>query len=321
MFKTPVLLIIFNRPNSTKKVFEQIRVAKPSKLYISADGPRMRVPNDNSNCHEVRQIINLIDWDCELHTQFHEKNLGCSLGPRSAFKWFFSSENEGIIIEDDCVPEPSFFQYCEELLVKYRYNNKIMLISGCNLGYTIRSNESYGFSRIPNMWGWATWKRSEEMIDYEMKEWRNRQGKLFSVYKAFRNSLFDFDLNWFKYWVNKFNLTTNTQELSWWDWQWIYFQTKNRMLSVFPSKNLVTNVGFNENATHTKEQENPAANLKSFNIEFPLHHPVKIKRNIDYEENHLKWTLFYHRRLPWHFYPRHYLKSFLKNPIYQKKKK
>jgi hypothetical protein len=311
MCKAAVLLIIFNRPKSTQKVFDIIKLIKPERLYISADAPRIGNEEDLINCARAREITENIDWPCEVKRLYQQNNLGCSHGPRAAFKWLFSFENEGIILEDDCLPNISFFQFCEEMLERYRNNKKIMLVNGCNLGYNLDTGYSYGYSRIPNMWGWATWKRSELLIDYELKEWKPVKHKLYKVYKAFRQSIFDTDLNWYRYWVEKFNRTINQPVITWWDWQWIYFQTKNKMLSVFPEKNLVTNIGFDEDATHTFEKDNPSANLKAHDLNFPLKYPAELKPDNNYEENCLKWTLFYHKRLPFHFHLRHNIKKVL----------
>jgi hypothetical protein len=268
------------------------------------------VHSDTEKCNAARAVTESIDWPCEVKRLYQEENLGCSKGPIAAFKWFFSYEEEGIILEDDCVPDLSFFSFCDELLNKFRDDKRIMLISGCNTGYQLKNGESYGFSRLPNMWGWATWKRSEAMIDYELNEWKQERNKLLKTYWAFRDSIFDFDINWYKYWIHKFDLTTQANDVSWWDWQWIYFQTKRKMLSVFPSVNLVSNIGFNADATHTREEANPAAQLASNQIQFPLQHPKKIERNVDYE-NYLKRVLFTYQPLPWHFYVRHFLKGVL----------
>jgi hypothetical protein len=311
MCNTAVLLIIFNRVNTTQKVFEAIRLAQPKRLYIAADGPRHGNSFDEENCLLTRLVTEHIDWPCEVKRLYQEKNLGCSKGPISAFNWFFSFENEGIILEDDCLPSESFFPFCGDLLERYRYDEEVLLISGCNMGYNLKSGCSYGFSGVPNMWGWATWKRSAVLIDYELKSWKQVKNKLTHTYKSFRQSFFDTDINWYRYWVDKFDRTVEQQAISWWDWQWIYYQTTNHKLSIFPAQNLVKNIGFDSDATHTKETSNPAADLKKYELSFPLLHPSKKKRIIDYEENCLKWTLFYHKRLPWHFHLRHSIKSWV----------
>ena len=311
MSEAAVLFIIFNRPISTKKVFDAIRLSQPSRLYIAADAPRAGNEKDVPNSRAARKITEKIDWPCEVKRLYQTSNLGCSKGPIAAFNWFFSFENEGIILEDDCLPSKSFFPFCTQMLETFRYNTEIMLISGCNLGYNLKSEYSYTFSKIPNMWGWATWKRSAEMIDYELTEWVTVKHKLYYLYTKFRQSYLDADLNWYRYWRDKFDKTVNEPAISWWDWQWIYFQTKDNKFSIIPSKNLITNIGFNSSATHTKEPDNPAANLANYEMEFPIKHPKKIKGDNLYEEQILKWNLFYHKRLPWHFHVRHTIKKAL----------
>jgi hypothetical protein len=308
MFNKAILLIIFNRPESTAKVFGVIRKIRPKKLYVASDGARSGTHEDEEKCKQARSVTELIDWPCEVKRLYHNKNLGCSKGPISAFKWFFSFEEEGIILEDDCLPSISFFSFCNDLLERYRHDERVMLISGCNLGYSLQSPFSYGFSRVPNMWGWATWKRSADLIDYELTEWKKVKNKLFHVYKAFRLSFFDADLNWYRYWIDKFDRTVEQPFITWWDWQWIYYHSKYHKLSIYPKENLVKNIGFTDEATHTKDVNNPAANLEIQDLIFPLHHPKAIRRDKNYEEKHLKWNLFYHKRLSWHFHLRHYFK-------------
>ncbi|HEY3387536.1 MAG TPA: hypothetical protein VGK46_13560, partial [Saprospiraceae bacterium] len=158
---TAVLLVIFNRPQTTRLVFEAIRKAKPPRLYVAADGPRIGVDSDIFNCREAREIIKGVDWDCELKTYFREEDLGCGLGPSTAFSWFFEHEEEGIILEDDCLPSQNFFWFCEELLERYRHDNRIMHVGGNNFlnGWQKDNDYSYYFSRSGHIWGWATWRR------------------------------------------------------------------------------------------------------------------------------------------------------------------
>jgi hypothetical protein len=305
---TAVLLIIFNRPATTQLVFNAIRLAQPSRLYIASDAPRLYNVNDEEKCRLTRLVTEQIDWPCEVKRLYHEENLGCSKGPIFALNWFFSFEEEGIILEDDCLPSISFFSFCNQLLEYYRNDETVMLISGCNLGYNLNTPFSYGFSGIPNMWGWATWRRSATLIDYELNEWKHIKNKLTRTYKYFRQSFFDTDLNWYRYWIDKFNRTVDQPLITWWDWQWIYYQAKYHKLSIYPSVNLVKNIGFSDEATHTKDINNPAANLAIHDLIFPLQHPKRIRRDRNYEENCLKWNLFYHKRLPWHFHLRHSFK-------------
>lgn len=316
-----ILFIIFNRPESTRQVWEAIRQARPERVYIAADGPRTENPDDTEKCKEARAITEIADWPCIIKRLYRESNLGCSLGPIIAFKWFFEQEEEGIILEDDCLPSKSFFSFCSEMLDKYRNNKRVLLISGCNLGYKLNNGNSYDFSRIPNMWGWATWKESESQIDYRLSEWRRVKRKLWRAYRQFGNGWFDMDLNWYLYWIDKFDRTVKEENISWWDWQWIYFQTRNKQVSVFPERNLVQNIGFNEEATHTKHADNPANFLQREELNFPLKHPSAIKGNTDYVENYLKLNLFQYKKLPWHFYPRHYIKEFLMGIFLRKRSK
>lgn len=256
----------------------------------------------------TRQVVDKVDWDCRVFTLFRDDNIGCSLGPRTAFDWFFSHETEGIILEDDCLPQQSFYSFCEELLERHRHDDRVIGISGCNLGYELKNGNSYTFSRIMNMWGWATWKRAADQIDYELSAWGKVKYKNLWCYKNLRQHLLDTDINWYKYWTDKFDRTIYGENITWWDWQWIFHQLRHRQLAIVPKLNLVRNIGFNEEATHTLSSENPAADMETYQLDFPLTHPVKIRPDLEYEETRLKWVLFNHKRLPWHFYLKHYLK-------------
>src|SRR5688500_1827095 len=165
-----VLLVIFNRPDTTRLVFEAIRNARPRRLYVAADGPRPGVAADNANCQEARKIIDSVDWQCEVKTLFREKNLNCGVAPSSAFTWFFQHEEEGIILEDDCLPSQSFFWFCQELLERYRNDTRVMHIGGNNFlnGWQKDKDYSYYFSRSGHIWGWATWRRAWKHFDFDI---------------------------------------------------------------------------------------------------------------------------------------------------------
>lgn len=306
MISTPVLFIVFNRPGPTEKVFESIRKAAPLKLYIASDAPRMGNESDEVNCAQVKKIINKVDWNCDVKRLYHEKNLGCSYGVQSAFNWFFKFEERGIILEDDCLPSLSFFQFCEEMLEKYNNDEEVISINGSNLGYNLNNGYSYTFSRFFNMWGWATWRRSAEKINYGITDWKHNKRPLFTIYKHIHQNIFDFDLNWYKYWKNKFDLISHDDKITW-DWQWVYYQIMNNKKSVVPAINMVTNIGFNENATHTKTKDNPSSNIKSFELKFPLVHPSNKLIDIEYEEKYIKWIWCFYKRLPLFFYIKHYI--------------
>ena len=171
--KTPILFLIFNRLDTTEKVFEKIREQQPKYLYIAADGPRSDVPEDQEKCRKTRAIIDRIDWDCELKTLFREENLGCRNNAVQAITWFFDNVEEGIILEDDCLPDPTFFRYCEDLLSYYRYDMRVMHIAGSNLQQGFKSdNASYYFSHIPWVWGWASWKRAWKYYDVNISSYK-----------------------------------------------------------------------------------------------------------------------------------------------------
>ena len=309
---TAVLFIIFNRPFTSKKVFEAIRIAKPSRLYIAADAPRLENISDAENCKAARTITDNIDWPCDVKRLYQNNNLGCNLGPRAAFNWFFSFEKEGIILEDDCVPDQSFFAFATSMLERYKHNKRIISINGSNLGYKPNHAFSYSFSRYMNMWGWATWADRANEIDYSLDKWKQIKYPLWFLYKKMSQNLFDADIHWYKYWQHKFDLTVIKKEVTWWDWQWIWHQTLHQQLSIVPSVNLVSNIGFDSNATHTKESGNPASNIPIHPMLIPLEHPEIIKSDFVYEEQFVKWVWCYHKRLPALFHIKQFVSNFLK---------
>ena len=312
MTNTAILLIIFNRPNTTIQVFEAIRLAKPCRLYIAADAPRVSNKVDIEKCSLTRAMTEKIDWPCEVKRLYQNVNLGCSFGPRSAFDWFFSFETEGIILEDDCVPHPDFFPFATAMLERFRDDKRIISINGSNLGYNLNNKFSYTFSRFMNMWGWATWADRAHSIDYNIEKWGQVHNPVFFLYKHLRQHVFDLDINWYKYWKEKFDLTFAKENITWWDWQWIFHQMINRQLSVVPAVNLVTNIGFHADGTHTHAENNPAANIPAVSLSKPYRHPSKIEPDFVYEESFLKWVWCYHKRLPVSFYIKKYISEIFK---------
>jgi hypothetical protein len=308
---SPILLIMFNRPKTTSIVFESIRKMRPPKLYIAADAPRPGNETDEEKCRLTRAVTENIDWLCDVRRLYHEQNLGCSFGPRAAFDWFFSNESEGIILEDDCVPNLDFFTFTSEMLVRYRDNSRIISINGSNLGYKLNNGDSYSYSRFMNMWGWATWADRAQEIDYSLSTWKQVRHPIWFVYSHMRQHLFDTDINWYKYWQHKFDLTVTKETVTWWDWQWIYHQITNQKLSIVPDVNLVTNIGFDRDATHTQEKENPSSKIPIQPMHFPLKHPLQVKPNFVYEENYVKWVWCYHKRLPPIFYVKQFISRYL----------
>jgi hypothetical protein len=265
---TAVLLVIFNRPETTRQVFQAIRKAKPPRLYIAADGPRKEKPGEREKCEECRGIAREVDWDCEVRTLFRKENLNCGRGPASAFSWFFENEEEGIILEDDCLPSQSFFWFCQELLERYRHDNRIMHIGGNNFlnGWQKDGDYSYYFSQSGHIWGWATWRRAWHKFDYDMTLYQ----------KLKKNNYFtNFFLNQLEmiYRLRKFDKTFSGKHVDWWDYQWDFARYIHSGLAIVPETNLVKNIGFGEGATHTQNSDIRSAKMNAEDIEFPLHHP------------------------------------------------
>ncbi|MBD2188084.1 glycosyltransferase family 2 protein [Pseudanabaena mucicola] len=269
---TPVAFIIFNRPNTTSRVFEVIRQAKPPKLLVIADGARNNHLNDQQNCAATRAIIDKIDWNCELLKNYSDYNLGCRDRVSSGLNWVFEQVSEAIILEDDCLPHPSFFRFCEELLTKYRDDSRIMHISGDNfqLGKK-RTQASYYFSRYNHCWGWASWRRAWHYYDVDMKLWSHiRDGNW--LYDILGNS------NYVKDWHKNFQGSCD-RIIDSWDYQWAFACWVQSGLSILPNQNLVSNIGFSRGGTHTL-RKNLLADLPLNAMEFPLNHPIAIARDL-----------------------------------------
>ncbi|APA64677.1 nucleotide-diphospho-sugar transferase [Maribacter sp. 1_2014MBL_MicDiv] len=281
--QAPVLFIIFNRPEQAKRVFEMIRKAQPAKLYVAADGPRKN-GKDDQKCKETRAIIDLVDWDCEVKTLFREENVGCGLGPKTAIDWFFENEEEGIILEDDCLPSLSFFKFCSELLERYRDNNQIMHIGGSNFqnGYVPDSDYSYYFSYFSHEWGWASWRRAWKNYDYECSSFPELKKK--GYFDNYFSNIIEK-----KYRLSKIEKTINAKEVSWWDYQWDYTKLVNSGLSIIPNQNMIKNVGFGEDATHTVSANDARQYNEAQEIDFPLLHPKFIIRDIKADRRYFKY--------------------------------
>ncbi|RPJ79079.1 MAG: glycosyltransferase family 2 protein [Alphaproteobacteria bacterium] len=281
---TPVLFIIFNRPDTTQRVFNEIRKAKPAKLFIAADGTRNDKDGEAEKCQAARDVIKQLDWDCEVKTLFRDKNLGCKVAVSSAIDWFFENVEEGIILEDDCLPHLTFFPFCQELLEKYRDDERIFVISADNFLFgRQRTNYSYHFSYYNHCWGWATWKRAWLYYDREMRFWPEIKNE-----------------NWLKdilvhstvirYWSDIFQ-TVYEGKIDTWDYQWLFSCWVQNGLTIIPSVNLVSNIGFRADATHTKSLSRNA-NLNTASMDFPLKHPPFIIRETK-ADDFVQKTLFH----------------------------
>lgn len=275
MFETPILLITFNRPNHTRRVFEEIKKQKPKQLFIFQDGARQNNEADIEKCAAVRAIFTEpLDWDCELKTYYSDKNLGCGQGPATGISWFFEHVEQGIIMEDDCLPHPDFFSYCEELLKRYKEDDKISFVGGSSFqNQKGLYKESYYYSAGPfATWGWATWRRSWCKFDYFLDEISTEQMRNL-IHKYFKEG------KQRTYWIEIYEMVKENQcKDTCWDYQFYMSCWKDSMLAIAPYTNLITNIGFCDEATHTFGEEHPAANRTTSFI-YPLSHPSCIDLN------------------------------------------
>jgi hypothetical protein len=269
----PCLLIVFNRAKATRQVMEAIRAARPTRLYVAADGPRDR-PGERELCEETRRIALAVDWPCEVRTLLRETNHGCRVGVSAAIDWFFEHEEEGVILEDDCLPLASFFPYCAELLERYRDDKRVMTISGCNFqdGRAVTSH-SYYFSRYMHCWGWASWRRAWTLYDRDMAQWPefDAEGGLRSWSGG--DELFE------RHWRRIFE-RMRRREIDTWDYQWLFTCWAQGGLTCAPAENLVQNLGFGDLATHTTQAEHHLARMFRREMIFPLRHPGSMARNV-----------------------------------------
>lgn len=277
----PVLLLVFNRPDMTAKVFSQIRKVQPPQLFVAADGPRANHPRDEDLCQEARNVATQVDWDCELHTHFRSENLGLKEAVSSAIMWFFRHVESGIILEDDCVPHPTFFPYCHELLEKYQNDQRVMAISGDNFQPNSKDYDaSYYFSAYPHCWGWATWSRAWDWYDGEISEWKRLkntgwlEGWLGSSPSA-------------EYWADIFDRVAN-EGVDSWAYPWTFSCWAQHGLTILPAVNLVSNIGFDDRSTHTKQADSGAAHLPTNSLRTPLTHPSCIVRDYSADRHTLE---------------------------------
>lgn len=272
-YLTPILFIIFNRPHTALRSFEEIKKAKPRHLYIASDAHRKQYPEEALIVEETRNLIlNAINWDCEVQTLFQEENLGCGLGVYTAINWFFQNVEFGIILEDDCVVDTSFFPFMNEMLLKYKTDERIGMIAGTNPINLSNYNYSYIFSKYKSCWGWGTWHRAWKNMDIDMR-WRKD-----TYYSVLRNSGYDGkDISGWKYKLR----CIDKGIVSAWDWQWYFSLAAQNQLCIYPKVNLVSNIGDDANATHTALGN---ITLKSSPLHFPLGHPKYILPNSSFDK-------------------------------------
>ena len=267
---TSVVLVIYHRPDLTARVFERIRDAKPPRLFLVADGPKDDA--DAVKCRQAREAVAEVDWPCETLRDYCDENIGSRRRVSSGLDWVFSLVDEAIILEDDCLPHPAFFRFCEELLDHYRGDRRIGHIAGSDL----RPNPnplpySYYFSRYPSVWGWATWRRawSEFDVDRETLDEVERERRHFAMFATRKEA---------RYFMRSWK-DILAQEVDAWDGQWLFCRRLHNTLCINPNGNLVTNIGFRHDATHTKDTQHPFAEVCLQGMEFPLRHPPNIVCN------------------------------------------
>jgi hypothetical protein len=285
-----VLLVVFNRPECAAQVLAEIRRARPARLFVAADGPRADRPADGQRCAAVRALIaDGVDWECEVRTLYADQNMGCAHRVSSGITWFFEQVEEGIVLEDDCLPAPSFFPFCQELLARYRHDSRIGQICGTpRIANTVPRRTSYIFSRYGPIWGWASWRRAWQWYDLLLQNWpsakeahaldaivisKQEKQKRMQVYEQLYQG----------------NLYT-------WDYQWGYAKMTQSMLSIIPTVNLIENLGFGEAGTHTTGATGPG--LTRGPVTWPLRHPEFVLLDYDFDlafSREFAPTGFHHR--------------------------
>jgi hypothetical protein len=273
---TPVALIIFNRPETTARVFAEIARARPSKMLVIADGPRVDHPEDVEKCDATRAIVERVDWPCEVLTNFSDVNLGCKMRPVSGINWVFENVEDAIILEDDCLAHPSFFRFCEELLELYRHDERVMMIAGTNLLGEWKSKVSYYFSYFGGTWGWATWKRAWQFFDADLKDWPKiaEAGTIESILANPRHA---------EYWRECFQKVYDGTIREAWDYQWLLACWLQSGFRILPAVNLVSNIGHGDQATHTFEVSK-IASMATAAMAFPLRHPRYMVRSVELDD-------------------------------------
>ncbi len=260
--KTPIVFLIFNRPDTTERVFETIRQAKPHKLLVVADGYRRDKPGEAEKCVAARAIIDRVDWNCEVLTNYSDINLGCNNRVSTGLDWAFSLVEEAIILEDDCLPHPSFFRFCEEMLRMYRNDRRIMMVSGTNMLEKWKSEiQSYHFSYYGGIWGWASWRRAWQYYDINMKLWSSSE-----IQDRIRDILADNEQ--YKRSKQVFD-ASHQNRIDTWDYRWRFARLVQSGLSIVPSVNLVSNIGFRHDATHTTAPHSSLAKIPTHQFQFP----------------------------------------------------
>lgn len=271
---SPIVLIIYHKPERTRKIIDVLRGVKPKKIFVIADGPKNEL--DYKECTKTRAQVDKIDWDCEVVRKFSDKNIGLRKNIVGGLNWVFGITDRAIILEDDLNLDPSFFKFCDEMLEKYKNDGRVISVSGNNFLFgKVQISESYYFSRYVHSWGWATWRRAWLLYDDSMSDWKNlKRLNYLNTYLKSRVLCL--------YWKIIFDLV-NSRRIDSWAYVWTYTAFKNQKLTIIPSKNLVSNSGYGRSATHTMFKVKTMG-MKVDKMNFPLKHPKIVAENLKADE-------------------------------------
>jgi Glycosyl transferase family 2 len=279
MLNTPVILSVFNRPASTARVFEAIAQAKPRQLFVFADGPSSAA--DTDLCAQARAVVEKVSWDCDVKYRYSDTNLGARECYKSGVDWAFSEVDEGIILDDDCVPDPTFFLFSQDMLERYRHQPRVMMICGTNyLGHWKEDCQSYHFSHFGSVWGWASWKRAWAFYDASMSAWGDEK-----VRERIRDLFANDDV--FTFQARRFDrLYGEPQDRHSWDLPWSLARLVHSGLTIVPSVNLVANIGNIDG--RGLPPDHPLANLDVAPLESPFRSPPVVAVDREYDELHTR---------------------------------
>jgi hypothetical protein len=268
--ETPVAFLIFNRPEVTERVFAAIAQARPRRLLVVADGPRAGKPGEAEKCAAARAVVARVDWPCEVLTNFAENNLGCKQRVASGLTWVFGQVEEAIIVEDDCLPHPDFFRFCTEMLARYREDERVALVCGSNFMHGQQfTPHSYYFGHYGHIWGWASWRRAWAAYDVTMQRWPALRATDW-LWNTLR------DQHAVKHWADCFD-KTHEGAIDTWDYQWLFAWWSRGQMAVVPQVNLISNLGCDAGATHTKDFTDTASALPVAPLAWPLRHPPAVE--------------------------------------------
>jgi len=271
-----IAYIVFNRPRHTRETFHAIRAARPARLFIIADGPRPGHPTDDARCQAVREVVSQIDWPCEVQRNYADQNLGLKKRVSSGLDWVFSQVERAIILEDDCLPHPDFFPFCQELLERYKDDDRVWTITGNNnQNGKKRSDDAYYFSKYGHCWGWATWRRAWNQYDGDIKFWPE-----WKLSQDWRNKTPDPYEQ--AYWIDIFD-RIYLKKIDSWAYPWMTCLWYHGGLTATPRVNLVTNIGIGPDSTHTlAEEDQPGVPLKPLG---QLTHPSEVKQHLKADQH------------------------------------